>query len=185
MQHQCPIYDKTCIGLSKNLTSDIRGDRSPPHSHTLSFDSTACGRAFGSLANCQIADHEYITWDISTWTLGIRVDLLFLCYLANELSNLPIWWLSKLLCSFIYHFSDVIMGAMASQIISLTIVYLTVYSGEDQRKHQSSASLAFVRWIHRWPVNSPHKWPVTREMFSFDDVIMYPWDNISVHLSSL
>ena len=37
---------------------------------------------------------------------------------------------------------------------------------------QSSASLAFVRGIHRWPVNSPYKWPVTRKMFPFDDVIM-------------
>ena len=67
---------------------------------------------------------------------------------------------------------DVIMGAMASQITSLTIVYSTVYSGADQRKHQSSTSLAFVRGIHRGPVNSPHKWPVTRKMFPFDDVIM-------------
>ena len=70
------------------------------------------------------------------------------------------------------HYSDVIMGSMASQITSLTIVYSIVYSGADQRKHQSSASLAFVRGIHRWPVNSPHKWPVTRKMFPFDDVIM-------------
>ena len=53
------------------------------------------------------------------------------------------------------------MGAMASQITSLTIVYSTVYSGADQRKHQSSASLAFVRGIHRWPVNCPHKGPVS------------------------
>ena len=68
--------------------------------------------------------------------------------------------------------SDVIMGAMASQITSLTIVYSTVYSGPDQRKHQSSASLAFVRGIHRWPVNSPHKWPVTQKIFAFHDVIM-------------
>ena len=65
---------------------------------------------------------------------------------------------------------------MASQITSLTIVYSTVYSGEDQRKHQSSASLAFVRGIHRGPVNSPHKWPVTRKMFSFDDVIMFLYE---------
>ena len=64
------------------------------------------------------------------------------------------------------------MSAMASQITSLKIVYSTVCSGEDQRKHQSSASLAFVRVIHRWPVNSPHKWPVTRQMFPFDDVIL-------------
>ena len=70
------------------------------------------------------------------------------------------------------HYDDVIMGAIASLITSLTIVYSTVYSDADQRKHQSSASLAFVRGIHRGPVNSPHKWPVTRKMFPFDDVIM-------------
>ena len=48
-------------------------------------------------------------------------------------------------------------------ITSLTIVYLTVYSGADQRKHQSSAPLAFVKWIHQWPVNFPHKGRVTRK----------------------
>ena len=70
------------------------------------------------------------------------------------------------------HYNDVIMGAIASQITSLTIVYSTVYSDADQRKHQSSSSLAFVRGIHRGPLNSPHKWPVTRKSFPFDDVIM-------------
>ena len=70
------------------------------------------------------------------------------------------------------HYCDVVMGAMPSLITSLTIVYSIVYSGTDQRKHQSSASLAFVREIHRWPVNSSHKWPVTRKMFPLDDVIM-------------
>ena len=64
------------------------------------------------------------------------------------------------------------MGTIASQITSLAIVYSTVYSDADQRKHQSSVSLAFVRGIHRIPVNSPHKWPVTRKMFPFHDVIM-------------
>ena len=54
------------------------------------------------------------------------------------------------------------MGTMASQITSLAIVYSTVYSDADQRKH-------------RGPVNSPHKWPVTLKMFPFDDVIMNIW----------
>ena len=65
------------------------------------------------------------------------------------------------------------MTTMTSQITSLIIVYSTVYSNADQRKHQSSASLAFV-----WgPVNSPHKGPVTRKMFPLDDVIMdWQWD---------
>ena len=87
-------------------------------------------------------------------------------------------WISKIqavavhVIHFQWHYSDVIMGAMASPITSLIIVYSTVYSGSDHSKHQSSASLAFVRGIHRWPVNSSHKWPVTRKMFPFDDVIM-------------
>ena len=72
------------------------------------------------------------------------------------------------------------MSALASQITSLTIVYSTVYSGADERKHQGSASLAFVRGIHWRPVNSPHKWPVTRKMFPFDDVIMYGYISLIV-----
>ena len=83
------------------------------------------------------------------------------------------------------------MSLMASQITSLTIVY----SGADQRKHESPASLAFVWGIHRGPVNSPHKWPVTRKMLPFDDVIMFAlsWTavrmgdtdlNFQAHLSS-
>ena len=50
------------------------------------------------------------------------------------------------------HYNGVIMSMMASQITSLTVVYLTVYTSADQRKHQSSASLAFVWGIHgdRW-----------------------------------
>ena len=64
------------------------------------------------------------------------------------------------------------MSATASQITSLTIVYSTVYLGADQIKHQSSASLGFVRGIHLAPLNSPHKWTATRKIFPFDDVIM-------------
>ena len=64
------------------------------------------------------------------------------------------------------------MSLKASQITSLTTVYSTVYSGADQKEHQSSASLAFVGGIHRSPVNSPHKGPVTRNVFPFDDIIM-------------
>ena len=70
------------------------------------------------------------------------------------------------------HYNDVIMDTIASQITSLTTVYSIVYSDADKGNHQSSASLAFVRVIHRGPVNSPHKWTVTRKMFPFDDVIM-------------
>ena len=66
---------------------------------------------------------------------------------------------------YLFNNNDVTMGAIASQITSLRIVFSTVYLDIDQRKHQSSASLAFVRGNHQRPVNSPHKWPVTRKMF--------------------
>ena len=74
---------------------------------------------------------------------------------------------------FTVHYSDVMIRAMASQITGVWIVYSIVCSGADQRKHLSSASLAFVRGIHRWPVNSPHKEPVARKMVPFDDVMLW------------
>ena len=70
------------------------------------------------------------------------------------------------------HYAGVIMSSMASQITSVSMVCPTVCSGADQRKHQSSAPLAFVGRIHRSPVNSHQKRPVTRKMCPFDDVIM-------------
>ena len=73
---------------------------------------------------------------------------------------------------FTKYYSDVTMSTMASQIFGVSTVCFAVCSDADQRKHQSSASLAFVRGIHRWLVNSPHKGPVTRKMFSFGDVFM-------------
>ena len=68
------------------------------------------------------------------------------------------------------------MSTMASQTTDISIVCSTVCSDTDESKHQSSAWLAFVRGIHGWAVNSPHKGPVTRIIFPFDDVIMH-WTN--------
>ena len=69
-----------------------------------------------------------------------------------------------------WRYNDVIMGAIASQITNLTIVYSIVYSDADQRKHQTSASLAFVRWIHRWIPRTNGQ--LRGICFPFDDVIM-------------
>ena len=80
------------------------------------------------------------------------------------------------------HYSDVIMSPTASRITGVTVVHSTVCSGVDQRKHQSSASLTFVRGIHRSRVHSPHKRPVTRKMFPFHDVSMQKWDHIYDHI---
>ena len=104
------------------------------------------------------------------------------CYDAVTLNdgNIATVYLMKYVHNFVsfcwgYHYYDVIMGAMGSQITKLTTVYSTLYCGAEQRKHQSSASLAFMRAIHRRPVNSPHNWSVTRKRFPFDDVIMHSW----------
>ena len=71
---------------------------------------------------------------------------------------------------------------MASQITGVSIICSNICSGADQRKHQSSTSLAFVRGIHQWAADTPHKRPVMQKMFSFDDIIMrdeitYPFPN--------
>ena len=96
-------------------------------------------------------------YDVTVMNLVVLIDLVMLC----NRSILPI-----------SHYSD-IMCAIAYQSTSLIILYSTIYSGADKRKHQSSASLAIVGGIHRWPVNSPHKWPATRKMFPSDNVIMH------------
>ena len=70
-------------------------------------------------------------------------------------------------------YGDVIIRANVYQITGVSMVFSTICSGADQRKHQSCASLAFVKGSHRWPVNSLHRGPVTQKMFPFDDVIMF------------
>ena len=74
-----------------------------------------------------------------------------------------------LLCSLCLgtNYNDVIKSAMASQITGAPTVCSAFCSGAEHRKHQISASLAFVRAIHRWPLDSPHKGPVTRKKVSF------------------
>ena len=92
----------------------------------------------------------------------------------NSQNALP-WPIHALLASvwiLSWHYSDVIMSAIASQITGVSIICLTFSSGADQRKHQSSTSVAFVRRIHLWSVDSPHKSPVTQKMFLFDGVFM-------------
>ena len=64
------------------------------------------------------------------------------------------------------------MSVIASQVTGASIVCSGVSSGTDQRKHQSSVSLAFGSGIHQRPADSPHKGPVTQKMLPFDDIIM-------------
>ena len=107
----------------------------------------------------------YLQW--RSYCVTSRVSFRCLCSSCPNFYSFPpsiiIEWM---------HYCEVIMSATASLINGVSIVYLTVSSGADHRKHQSSTSLAFMMGIHRWPVNSPHKGPVTRKMLPFDDVIM-------------
>ena len=109
----------------------------------------------------------------SCWTYSLVASDLRCC--EAHLTSMWWWWLEF----YSKHYSDVLISMMASQITSLTIVYPTVYSGTDQRKHQSSVSLSFVQGIHWSLVNSPHKWPVGWKMFPFDDIIMKCHDILS------
>ena len=133
-----------------------------------------------------------IIYDLSQWTshsnltssalLSLRLQAFLVIWVQQWINTCDVFY-SSFPCTKCYdilyaatydfsHYIDVIMTTMTSQITSLTAVYSIVYSDADQRKHQSSTSLAFMRWIHRGPVNSPHKWPVTRKMFPFADILM-------------
>ena len=106
----------------------------------------------------------WVAWepDWSAWGNGCKLRVLhnMTTALISQFSlfrYLPLFSAIKYRFSFEYgmHYGDAIMGMMASKITSLTIIYSTIYSGADQRKHQSSASLAFEReftgdrWIPR------------------------------------
>ena len=90
-------------------------------------------------------------WILTMKTICIKYLQIVVCAAIGILSYIICAMILNFPLHFplLFHYVDVIMGAIASQIASLTIVYSTVYSGADQRKHQSSALLAFVRGIHR------------------------------------
>ena len=113
--------------------------------------------------------YQYISWIMHTVRALLCFLWLYICLFCPYPSELlKGHWLGNNMIARVdsssasegtsqYHYSDVIMSAMVSQITNLTIVYEAVYSEADQRKHQSSASMAFVRGVHRSPVNYPHK----------------------------
>ena len=113
---------------------------------------------------------QNIVWKmvvILTWPQCIKGLMALMCNILYIWSRYQ-WNIRYTL----WHYSGVIMSAMASQVTGVSIVCSTVCSCTDQRKHQNSASLAYVKGIHRSPVDSLHKRPVPRKMFPCDDVIM-------------
>ena len=116
-------------------------------------------------------------WNFHSSSCGLISNTNFIAYLWPWRSHPRNYTKTQLRSSpsvvkHLTHYNDVIMSMTTSQITCVSIVYSTVCSSADHRKHQSPASLAFVQGIHRWPVNSPHKWPVARKMFPLDDIIM-------------
>ena len=108
-----------------------------------------------------ITDFCVRIWNMNhIWSRDHRweIDNVIIRSISHTRFVCTLFWCGYIISMPIIHYSDVIMSSMAFQITSFTIdVYSTVYSGADQRKHQSSASLAFVRGIHRWSVNSRTK----------------------------
>ena len=132
------------------------------------------GKYFHSMKSSCIYDDGSPPKDGFTWQTTQQQYRWFTHHFSNIYHNIQSRGLEA------SHYNDVIMGAIAYQITSRTIVYSIVYSGADKRKHESSASQAFVRGIHRGPVISLQKWPVTRKMFPYDDVIVASdYDNTS------
>ena len=101
---------------------------------------------------------------IPSATMDCLVKIFYATDYGKDFFGRKWYWLNN--------YCHVIMGVMVSKITSFAIVYSTIHSGADQRNCQRSGSLVFVRGIHRWPVNSPNKWPVTQKIFPFDYVIM-------------
>ena len=150
LSRTCITYGSIFVTFAAYYRSDVKF-----HADTTWYTSVD---AFD--ASIPLGDRSFISI-LSLWI-----------WLTEHAYMLPHHFDYKLLILYV-HYDDVIMGAIASLTTILTTVYSSVYSGADRRKHESSASLAYVRGIHRGPVNSPHKWPVTRKMFPFEDVIMY------------
>ena len=141
------------------------------------------------MKNILIGLWPILTWCHITFHTNYISDLYAHALSRDRFAHVPSQWETTLYCNVVshwlahiqnnpclsekfHHYIGVIMSTMASQITSLTIVYSTVYSGANQRKHQSFTSLAFVWGIHWWLVNSMHTEPVTRKMVLFDDIIM-------------
>ena len=146
-----------------------------PNAHTYLRLSSSFGRWYLNWA--VLAFSKYINPPLNSCKRNNDFKSMYYlgCHLIRVTTNLHSIYTNHPLTYARYnrkHYSDVIMGAMASRITSPRIVYSTVYSGANKRKPQRSTSLTSVRGIHRWPVNSPHKWPVTRKMLPFDDIFM-------------
>ena len=136
------------IWISGILLRESIDDLLPPSLGTSDAESAfASQRRYVVSSKLIVYNTAWHSPILATWETDVHL------YIVDCSSNL-------------YNYNDVIMGAMSSQITSLRIVYSSVYSGAHQRKPQSSASLAFVWGIHRWPVSSPHKGPVTRKMMT-------------------
>ena len=126
-----------------------------------------------SLVNSRV--NHGVSSEFKVWLIYIYINVYIYTYMFTTRNH---WMIVNRYCkvnslrpsdTYIcqWHYTDVIMGPMASQITSVSSVYSTVCSDADKRKHQSSVSLDFVRVIHWWLVNSPHKGQQRGKCFYF------------------
>ena len=162
------MFSLICIWINGLVNNREAGDLRCHHSH---YDITImCGDCWGHCVWSSL--HEVIVTAFNAPVMIKRSALPstdFDTTLLVIISLKSYYWVMWVILG---HYNDVIMSAMASQITGFSVVCSTVGLGVDQRKYQSSVSLAFVRGIHQWPVNSPQKRPVTWKIFPFDEVIM-------------
>ena len=153
LRTHCWIIINWTLSKTINLSKNVRV-------HFVSASMSQAWCCIDVLMNCiTIVDSRAVPshlqthcWIIISWTLSKTINL------------------SKNVMIVVYE--NVMMRVMASQITGSPASRLFAQPFEDLIEHKNSASLAFVRIIYRWPVDSPHKGPVTRNMFPFDDVIM-------------
>ena len=96
------------------------------------------------------------------WSSPFSYCFISVCYNISRICIRHLICLTTNTC-LAYHCSDVTMSGMASLITDIWSVCSVVRPGTHQRKHQSSASLGFVRGIHRWSVVLPHKEPTVAQ----------------------
>ena len=143
------------------------------HQHTLKVYGDAMRSSITPIKN-RPNNRKLVVFKL-VWMLPISINFTMYFFFVSIRVSLMIQWIVYFVVkNWFTYYNDVIMSTMASQITSLTIAFSIVDLSADQRKHQSSALLAFVRGIHPRPVNTPHKGPVTRKFFPLDDVIMQP-----------
>ena len=142
-------------------------------------------RILYSLSALTFIAWAYITFSGVVFTKQVWFEFWWTCYYSIQSLNSSMLYVAHKMCVMWHmrcnhnaksnkncNYPLDILQWRHNECYGVSFVCSSICSGADHRKHQSPASLAFVRGIHRSPMDSPHKAPVTQKMFPFDDVII-------------